>query len=78
MTAQPHYPTGTTRRIGNIPSGNRNLVTVMPSHNKKQRKVVPLASGALLCLFPYFVSNLYLFIGAAVVLFILPFVIRTQ
>ena len=47
-------------------------------YGKKQRKVVPLASGVLLCIFPYFVSNVYLFIGAAAVLFILPFVIKTQ
>ena len=47
-------------------------------YGKKQRKVVPLASGALLCIFPYFVSNLYFFIGAAAVLFVLPFMFKTQ
>lgn len=45
-------------------------------YGKKQRKIIPLISGILLCGYPYFVSNVYLFLGIGIVLVVLPFFIR--
>jgi hypothetical protein len=45
-------------------------------YGKRQRKGLALASGIALCIFPYFVSNLFLFILIGLVLMALPFLIQ--
>ena len=45
-------------------------------YGRKQRKGIALLSGVGLCAFPYFVTNIFLVILVAIVLMLLPFVIR--
>jgi hypothetical protein len=45
-------------------------------YGKKQQRIVALISGITLCLYPYFVSNIYIFIVTAFMLLALPFVVR--
>ena len=45
-------------------------------YGRKQRKGIALLSGVGLCAFPYFVTNIFLVIFVAIVLMLLPFVIR--
>ena len=45
-------------------------------YGKRQRSVAPLFCGLGLMLFPYFVENWILNLGAGLVLSILPFLIR--
>ena len=42
----------------------------------KQRRVVPLVAGIILCSFPYFVSNAWCSIAIGIVFIVLPFVVR--
>jgi hypothetical protein len=45
-------------------------------YGKKQRRGVALLAGALLCVFPYFVSNVFLMVPIGVVLMVLPFFLK--
>ncbi len=45
-------------------------------YGKKQRRGIPLLSGIGLCVFPYFVTNVFLALMLGIVLMILPFFIR--
>lgn len=45
-------------------------------YGKKQRKGMALFSGIALCIFPYCVSNIFLFVLIGLVLLALPFLIR--
>jgi hypothetical protein len=47
-------------------------------YGKKQQKVVPMLSGAGLCIVPYLLTNLLLLASVSVVLCLLPFLIRTD
>ncbi|MDA8163357.1 MAG: hypothetical protein M0022_10745 [Desulfobacteraceae bacterium] len=42
-------------------------------YGKKQQRYSILLSGALLCIFPYFINNLILLVIIGVLLLILPF-----
>jgi hypothetical protein len=44
-------------------------------YGKKQQAAIPLIAGIALCIFPYFVSNVYLMVLAGIVLTVLPWVI---
>jgi hypothetical protein len=45
-------------------------------YGKKQQRGIALLSGALLCVFPYFVSNAFLMVLIGFVLIAIPFVVR--
>ena len=45
-------------------------------YGKKQQMYIPMVAGVALCVYPYFVSNIYLMIGVGVVLMALPFFLR--
>ncbi len=45
-------------------------------YGRKQRVAMPFVAGIALCVFPYFVSNVYLLIGTGVTLLLLPYFIR--
>jgi len=45
-------------------------------YGKKQTMFMPMITGIVLCVFPYFVSNPYLLGGIGIVLMALPFLIR--
>ena len=44
-------------------------------YGKRQTKVVPMAAGVLLCIYPYFTDNLVLLLVIGVALLAAPFVI---
>ena len=45
-------------------------------YGKKQQAVVPLITGIALCVYPYFVSNVYLLVIVGCVLMAIPYFIR--
>lgn len=45
-------------------------------YGKKQGRVVALICGAVLCVFPYVVTNTWLLAGIGITLMVLPFVVR--
>ena len=45
-------------------------------YGKKQKAVVPLITGIVLCVVPYFIANVYVLVGVGVVLMAIPFVVR--
>jgi hypothetical protein len=45
-------------------------------YGKKQKAVVPLVSGLVLMIYPYFVSNTILLVAIGAALVVLPFFIR--
>ena len=47
-------------------------------YGKKQRKFLPMLSGAGLCIVPYLISILFILSGVSLVLCLLPFLIRTD
>ena len=45
-------------------------------YGKKQQAVVPLITGVALCIYPYFISNVYLLVIVGCVLMAIPYFIR--
>jgi len=45
-------------------------------YGRKQKVAMPFLSGIALCIFPYFVSNVYLIVLIGVVLIALPYFIK--
>ncbi len=45
-------------------------------YGKKQRAIVPLVVGIALCIYPYFVTNVYVLVIVGVVLIVTPYFIR--
>ena len=45
-------------------------------YGKKQRAIVPLMAGIALCVFPYFVSNVYLLVFAGIGLMAAPYFVK--
>jgi hypothetical protein len=45
-------------------------------YGRKQRVAMPFVSGVLLCVFPYFINNIYLLVFIGIVLLALPYFIR--
>ena len=45
-------------------------------YGKRQRAVVPLCTGIALCIFPYFVTNVYLLVLTGAALMAIPYFIR--
>ena len=43
---------------------------------KKQKAVVPLVTGIVLCVVPYFIANVYVLIGVGVILVAIPLLVR--
>ena len=44
-------------------------------YGKKQQAALPLLAGIVLCIFPYFVSNVYFMVLVGIVLTVLPWVL---
>lgn len=42
-------------------------------YGKRQHKIIPMLSGILLCIYPYFIHSLTLIIVIGIVLVVLPF-----
>jgi hypothetical protein len=45
-------------------------------YGRKQRMATPLLAGVALCVFPYFISNVYFLVITGVVLMALPYFVR--
>ena len=45
-------------------------------YGKKQKAIVPLCVGITLCVFPYFIANVYVLVGVGVVLAAIPYFVR--
>ena len=45
-------------------------------YGKKQRALVPLVTGIVLFVFPYFISNVYVLVLVGVLLVALPFFVK--
>jgi len=45
-------------------------------YGRKQRRGIALLSGVLLCIFPYFVANVFLMILTAIILMALPYFLK--
>jgi hypothetical protein len=45
-------------------------------YGKKQKAVVPLITGIVLCVFPYFIANVYALVIVGVILMAIPFFVR--
>lgn len=48
----------------------------MAVYGRKHRKVVPMACGVMLVVFPYVVTEVYALVGVGTLLIIVPFFIR--
>lgn len=45
-------------------------------YGKKQKAIVPLCVGIALCVFPYFIANVYVLVLVGVVLMAVPYFVR--
>ena len=45
-------------------------------YGKKQKAVVPLVTGIVLCVVPYFIANVYAIVIVGVILMAIPFIVR--
>jgi hypothetical protein len=45
-------------------------------YGKKQQKIVPLLAGIVLCVYPYFMSNVYALVGVGLFVSVVPWFIR--
>ena len=45
-------------------------------YGKKQKTIIPLCVGIVLCVFPYFIDNLYVLVGVGVTLMAIPYFVR--
>ena len=45
-------------------------------YGKKQKAIVPLCVGIALCVFPYFIANVYALVLIGVVLMAVPYFVR--
>ena len=45
-------------------------------YGRKQKAIVPLCVGITLCVFPYFIANVYALVLVGVVLMAIPYFIR--
>lgn len=45
-------------------------------YGKRQKAIVPLCVGVTLCVFPYFIENVYMLVFVGVVLMAIPYFVR--
>ena len=45
-------------------------------YGKKQKAIVPLCVGIALCVFPYFIANVYVLVMVGVILMAIPYFVR--
>jgi hypothetical protein len=45
-------------------------------YGKKQKAIVPLITGIVLCVVPYFIANVYVLVTIGVILAAIPFFVR--
>jgi hypothetical protein len=45
-------------------------------YGKKQKAIIPLGVGIVLCVVPYFIANVYVLVIVGVILMAIPFFVR--
>jgi hypothetical protein len=45
-------------------------------YGKKQKAMIPLCVGIVLCVFPYFIDNVYILVCVGVTLIVIPYFVR--
>jgi hypothetical protein len=45
-------------------------------YGKKQKAMIPLCVGIVLCVFPYFIDNVYVVVCVGVTLIVIPYFVR--
>jgi len=45
-------------------------------YGKKQKAIIPLCVGIVLCVFPYFIANVYVLVLVGLVLMAIPYFVR--
>ena len=45
-------------------------------YGRKQKAVMPIIAGVVLCVVPYFIANVYVLVTVGVVLMAIPFFVR--
>lgn len=45
-------------------------------YGKKQQRIIPLLAGIVLCIYPYFMSNVYALVGVGIFVTAVPWFIR--
>ena len=45
-------------------------------YGKKQKAIIPLCVGIILCVFPCFIDNVYALVGVGVILVAIPYFVR--
>jgi len=45
-------------------------------YGKKQKAIIPLGVWIVLCVFPYFIDNVYVLVGVGVILVAIPYFVR--
>lgn len=45
-------------------------------YSKRQKAIVPLCVGIALCVFPYFIANVYALVGVGVALVAIPYFVH--
>ena len=45
-------------------------------YGRKQKTIIPLCVGIVLCVFPYFIDNVYVLVGVGVILVAIPYFVR--
>jgi hypothetical protein len=45
-------------------------------YGKKQKAIIPLGVGIVLCVFPYFIADVYVLVGVGVILIAIPYFVR--
>jgi hypothetical protein len=45
-------------------------------YGKKQKAIIPLCVGIVLCVFPYFIADVYVLVGVGVILVAIPYFVR--
>jgi hypothetical protein len=45
-------------------------------YGRKQKAVVPIIAGVVLCVVPYFIANVYILVTVGLVLMAIPFFVR--
>jgi hypothetical protein len=45
-------------------------------YGRKQKTIIPLCVGIVLCVFPYFIADVYVLVGVGVILVAIPYFVR--
>ncbi|MDD2916846.1 MAG: amino acid transport protein [Candidatus Gracilibacteria bacterium] len=44
-------------------------------YGRNEQRMVPMISGVILCVYPYFIDNIWILCGGGIILILLPFIV---